>query len=343
MGQMISIQHAWRRCMITSGLIIRLVLHNKPEASSNLVKKIQNQSKNVLQVLPTERVLHVFSFLELKPYIVSHGVCKEWQQLLPLANIHPIRRRLFNLFHHMLSSPHFLEMRGWTLQHLQPFDRKAYIDSLLSQYPFIPEEFRIWTLDWPARMAICCMWPGLPFGDSRTPRRDEPKGVTWLIYKANPPELLTVVYRNSTADAKFIPALLVSRSDFATVWLIFERDEHDLFGRVLVNDDNLGEQPAIFPDQWKILDDEAERREGPDVVCPYFNTPFPDWITYQEYTWDSSLKRVFSKPLPVPFFEFRFIQGTAEFEICSGLLDELPSPSWVRCNEPIWQEYLQQN
>jgi len=145
---MISIQHAWRRCMITSGLIIRLVLHNKPEASSNLVKNIQNQSKNVLQVLPTERVLHVLSFLELKPYIVSHGVCKEWQQLLPLANIHPIRRRLFNLFHHMLSSPHFLEMRGWTLQHLQPFDRKAYIDSLLSQYPFILEEFRIWTLEY---------------------------------------------------------------------------------------------------------------------------------------------------------------------------------------------------
>ncbi|PPQ92219.1 hypothetical protein CVT25_008991 [Psilocybe cyanescens] len=94
-----------------------------------------------LQSLPVEILLHMFLFLELKPYIISHGVCKDWQGLLPLVKLHPIRRRLLALYHQIINTPHFERSLTWSLENLEPFDRQAYIDSLLSQYPAIPEEF----------------------------------------------------------------------------------------------------------------------------------------------------------------------------------------------------------
>ncbi|KAF9560327.1 hypothetical protein CPC08DRAFT_708138 [Agrocybe pediades] len=132
------------------------------------------------QDLPTELVHIIFSFLELKPYIISHGVCKRWKQLLPLADIHPIRRRMLHLFHHMLQHPRFLDTRPWTLKTLKPFDRKAYIDALLSQYPAVLEEFRLWIMEWPARMVPFGMWPGSPFTYHHAVTFEEANGTNWL-------------------------------------------------------------------------------------------------------------------------------------------------------------------
>ncbi|PPQ91965.1 hypothetical protein CVT25_004439 [Psilocybe cyanescens] len=54
----------------------------------------------------------------------------------------------------MINTPQFLNSHTWILDNLRLFDRQAYIDALLVQYPTIPEEFRIWTLEWPARLAV---------------------------------------------------------------------------------------------------------------------------------------------------------------------------------------------
>ncbi|KAJ6470223.1 hypothetical protein C8R47DRAFT_760191 [Mycena vitilis] len=40
--------------------------------------------------------------------------------------------------------------------------RQTYIDALLDQHNEVPDEFRLWILEWPKRAAINCLWPGLP-------------------------------------------------------------------------------------------------------------------------------------------------------------------------------------
>ena len=165
-----------------------------------------HQEEITLQSLPPE-LLHIFSFLELKPYIISRAVCKDWQRLLPLADIHPIQRRLFNLFLHMLEYPRFIETRSWTTKHLQLFDRQAYVNSLLSQYPAIPDEFRMWILEWPGHMAISCMWPGLPMVQYLRPTLERGCGVSWMAYGS--PMLLSIAYKEGTSTPRFIPALLL--------------------------------------------------------------------------------------------------------------------------------------
>ncbi|KAF9554134.1 hypothetical protein CPC08DRAFT_785135 [Agrocybe pediades] len=69
---------------------------------------LPSSSLVMLDPLPNELLLHIFSFLEIKPYLISRAVCKKWQMLLPHADVHPIRRRMLQLFHHMLQSPDFL-------------------------------------------------------------------------------------------------------------------------------------------------------------------------------------------------------------------------------------------
>ncbi|KAF8816401.1 hypothetical protein BYT27DRAFT_7025857, partial [Phlegmacium glaucopus] len=88
--------------------------------------------------------------------IASRGVCKEWRRLVPLADLNPHRRRLLDLFDTIINSSFFLQTRPWTVtgNNLQNFDRQ--------QHNKIPEEFRLWILEWPARVAVRCQWPGLP-------------------------------------------------------------------------------------------------------------------------------------------------------------------------------------
>ncbi|KAF9539105.1 hypothetical protein CPC08DRAFT_598814, partial [Agrocybe pediades] len=174
--------------------------------------------------LPNELVLLIFSFLELKPYIISHGVCKKWQQLLPVADIHPLRRRMFDLFYHMLDHPRFLKTRPWTLKTLKPFDRKAYIDALLSQYPAVPEEFRLWIMEWPARMVPFGMWPGSPFTFHREMSLEEANGTNWLAYlPEGSPSLLTLLHNHPSHDEHCIPALLFWKDSVSAYWLIFDQ------------------------------------------------------------------------------------------------------------------------
>ncbi|KAF9560328.1 hypothetical protein CPC08DRAFT_604599, partial [Agrocybe pediades] len=226
-----------------------------------------------------ELLLKIFSFLELKPYIISHGVCKEWQRVLPLADVNPIRKRMLDLFRHMLSHPYFVDSRPWTLNNLKSFDREAYIESLYSQYPRIPEEFRLWILEWPEKMAIFGLWPGLPFMRFARTSLQRARGVNWIAY--SPPCLTCIGYKPGTPDAHFIPALLVLRTYGRCVWLLFADEEPGLFGSVVITDIEKGEYTSIYPiphpdeDMWD-----------------YVNTPFRDWIDYLRHRWDNLMRSV---------------------------------------------------
>ncbi|KAH9487403.1 hypothetical protein JR316_0001478 [Psilocybe cubensis] len=264
------------------------------------------------QSLPVEIILHIFSHLELKPYLFSRGVCKEWQRLLPLADIHPARCRLIDLYLKMVNTPNFIDTRTWIIDNLQPFDRHAYIDTLLSQYPAVPEEFRIWLLEWPERATVNCIWPGLPLVSCTDFRPSRRCGANWVAYNRHSPQLLAPVYRQHTPFAKFVPGLLIWRQGSSTEWLIFDKDEPELFGRVYVTDRLENEKPAVIPhERQKIPDDDddepisgSEDEDGEfreefssglmltdDVDSEgYLNVPYLDWISFLERCWDKNAR-----------------------------------------------------
>lgn len=234
-------------------------------------------SRIKIQYLPVEILLHVFSFLELKPYIISHGVCRDWRRLLPLTDMHPPRRRLFALYQKIINTPQFLNSRSWILQNIQPFNRQAYVDTLLSQYPVMPEEFRIWILEWPNCLAIACMWPGLPFIDCYKGNAARRYGVNWLGYRSESPQLLAVICQHKTPDVKFIPGLLIWRAFTTTEWLIFDQDDDTLFGRVYVKDFMKLESSVVIPHDRHIEDTHSETEYGDfeDEMYPGVAAPIP--------------------------------------------------------------------
>ncbi|PPQ87857.1 hypothetical protein CVT25_009509 [Psilocybe cyanescens] len=291
MGQLYSIYNGFNSFRTASLLFTRRLIFGEQKLLEQPRIEDTTKTPTTLQSFPVEILLHIFSFLELKSYIISHGVCKDWQSLLPLAMLHPIRRRLLALYYKIINTPHFQNSLSWSLDNLHPFDRQVYIDSLLAQYPVIPEEFRVWILEWPARLVIACLWPGIPLTYCGTNNRRRRFGVNWLGYKNNSPQLFAVLYKNRTPYVKFIPALLIWRSNSTTDWLIFAEDEPDIFGRVYVTDILERERSSVIPhgrhsDYDDDLDDESEG---------YINVPHADWITYLECHWEN-----IARVLPVP-------------------------------------------
>ncbi|KAJ7983189.1 hypothetical protein DFH06DRAFT_978220, partial [Mycena polygramma] len=115
-----------------------------------------------LQDLSNEVFLQIFPHCPLKSLIAAQGVSQLWRQLVPLADISPARRGLLKLYLEIIESPVFIKTRPWLLENLRPFDREACIHALLDQHDYLPEDFRIWILEWPAKAVIACCWPGLP-------------------------------------------------------------------------------------------------------------------------------------------------------------------------------------
>ena len=94
----------------------------------------------------------------------------------------------------------------------------------------IPEDFEMYILEWPARMAIVCMWPGLPCVDSPTTGVQRQCGINYL---ALPPQLSALVFKYQLPEACFIPALLMWRNSVSISWLLFDKTPHDQLGFTL--------------------------------------------------------------------------------------------------------------
>ncbi|KAH9487401.1 hypothetical protein JR316_0001476 [Psilocybe cubensis] len=310
--------------------------------------------KTTFQSLPVEIILHIFSHLELQPYLFSRGVCKEWLRLLPLADIHPARRRLIYLYLKMVNTPDFINTRTWIVDKLLPFDRQAYIDSLLCQYPAIPEEFRIWLLEWPERATIDCTWPGLPFVSCNDIIPSKRSGVNWMAYKRHSPQLLAPVYRQCTPFAKFVPGLLIWRQSGLTDWLIFDKDEPEVFGRVYITDLVEFEDPAVIPhERQKMLDDDDdpipisvspgsdeednEFREdhshelegaGDKDTEGYLNVPHPDWVAYLESCWAENDIRLQYHGVPNLINDYLIPESQVTTEFNGSCVTTLPAVPW---------------
>ena len=78
------------------------------------------------------------------------------------ANISPLRRSYLDFYLKAIDYHTFLPSRPWVLENLVSFDREAFISRLESTFPYIPEDFKLWILEWPAKAVVGPVWPGLP-------------------------------------------------------------------------------------------------------------------------------------------------------------------------------------
>lgn len=288
-----------------------------------------------LQSLSNEHLLEIFSFLELKPYIICHSVCKDWHQLLPSTQIHPIHEWLLGLYCHILNTPDFDKAFKWTDQNLQPFDREEYICCLLTQYAAIPEEFCMWILEWPSWLAIQSTWPGLPFTNCQTLSSILWRsGVNWIAYWSFSPWLSAIVYKLDMPAQTFIPGLLIWHYATTIDWLVFEEDECDLFSQVFHTDlhyHSTSSNPYYLHCEHIDKDDE----ENSDATSKYskgteYLMVFEDWVIYQEYLWSQTTKKI-SCPRPTYLHPDSSILQPVGYQFDSSQIKTLPAPVWDSC------------
>ncbi|KAJ6506352.1 hypothetical protein C8R47DRAFT_967338, partial [Mycena vitilis] len=174
-----------------------------------------------------ELLLSIFPHLTLSSLIAAKGVCTFWRRLVPLADIDPARQGLLDLYFTTIQSPVFERSRSWLLQNLRPFDRQAYIDALLDQHDYLPDDFRIWILEWPAKAVIAGCWPGLPdiyLSERESDDVARVHGCNWL---GRVPPIVHTVQINQIGPIEQwveedVPALLVweENYEFAKTWLV---------------------------------------------------------------------------------------------------------------------------
>ncbi|KJA23075.1 hypothetical protein HYPSUDRAFT_40196 [Hypholoma sublateritium FD-334 SS-4] len=271
-----------------------------------------------VSTIATELVLHFFSFMNLKTLIAAQGVCQEWRRLVPLADIHPDRRRLLHLFHNVVSDERFLLYEKLQISFV---DRQAYIDQLLQQYPKVPDTFKLWILEWPSRIVIQGLSPFDSLQEAKYDSFNRRNGVNWIAL--NPPQILTLVYSPGADKGGFevIPALLAFRSQSLTAWIIFD-DRPELSGRVYTSYDYVDFVDTELADTTEL------------------GALHPDWIAYISFLWKkqaeswhpNGVDRGYRPPKPIntsriTYFGFRRLR-------------DLPTPRWTRRHEPRSQEYM---
>ncbi|KAJ7154583.1 hypothetical protein C8R46DRAFT_1041611 [Mycena filopes] len=94
----------------------------------------------------------IYPHLTLKALISARGVDTFWRALVLLADLDPARRSLLDLYSRTIESPVFLRTRPWEGVYRRSPGPEDYV----------PHEFQLWILEWPAKAVIGCAWPGLP-------------------------------------------------------------------------------------------------------------------------------------------------------------------------------------
>ncbi|EDR00816.1 uncharacterized protein LACBIDRAFT_313023 [Laccaria bicolor S238N-H82] len=219
-----------------------------------------------MEDFPNETLLHVFSFLPLKSLINGRTISQEWRRLIPLADINPTRQALLDFYLTLIDSPIFLQTRPWVLANLEPFNRQQYIDDLIDQHPYVPEAFRVWILEWPAKAVIGCNWPGLPNVHAGRDIADNVHRIEGNNSLAPlPPTICALPFMNYTAAAHFIPALFIFHGQQSTVWLMLDEREslRDKVYTLVEGGNSLFDEKG--DSDWDIIDD--------------------NWVEYQKRTW----------------------------------------------------------
>ncbi|KAI0094434.1 hypothetical protein BDY19DRAFT_988281 [Irpex rosettiformis] len=114
-----------------------------------------------LMDLPDEVHLAIQSHMTLTTLLTARAVCRLWNSTIPGSHIPSPRLRLLNLYLRLVHSPAFHATRKDTLKRLEPFDRTRALGMAGKGSVEIPDEFRLWLLEWPERAAFGGIWPGL--------------------------------------------------------------------------------------------------------------------------------------------------------------------------------------
>ncbi len=280
---------------------------------------------------PPEIFLHIFSFMELKALIASQGVCQEWRQMVPLADLHHNRRKLLNLFHDVINNEQFLLSQAAN-QQPTPIDRQAYIDQLLQQYPKVPDDFKLWVLEWPSRTVIDGLWPSFPLEEARYNAFNRRSGVNWIAL--NPPRVITLVYSPDidTEDYEVIPAVLAYRHSSRITWIVFD-DRPELFGKVYT-----------LYDVTDFIDAGLDSEDGAEEAYVH-----ADWIAYISFVWKEigphwfsrKIQKEYVSPYPIDIARITHFDSSLR----STPVRDMPTPMWTRRHElrsqahmkPYWQ------
>lgn len=220
--------------------------------------------------IPNELLLLFFSYLPLKALISARGVSQHWRVLISHADILPARRALLRLYLRILASPLFIPTRPWVLSRLRPFDRKAYLDTLLKEHQYLPDDFCLWVLEWPARAAIRGSWPGLPVcGPPRSIADDVENigGYNWL--GSSPPRISAMMFGRRPYGS--IPELCLWVGHGEVTWLSLDKRD-ELRGKVYevytdgycqATEDGLDDLGVVYDDfiEWQTwLWEKVERK-----------------------------------------------------------------------------------
>lgn len=185
--------------------------------------------------IPNELTLRIFSYLNLRGLIAVRGVSQTWRALVPHIESSPIRKEMLSFYDTLIASPLFLRTRPWVLENLKTsFNRQAFVEKLLGQYPFLPEEFRLWILEWPEKAVIGGSWPGLPrkrYQDEYADGIHVREGENWIAF----PQISAFIWADRNKTAEYIPALLVWREKTQVTWLILD-ERRDMSGKVFTID-----------------------------------------------------------------------------------------------------------
>ena len=111
--------------------------------------------------LPDEVHLAIQSHMTLTTLLTARAVCRLWNSTIPGSHIPSPRLHLLHLYLRLIRSPAFHATRKDTLKRLEPFDRTRALGMLGKGGVDLPDEFRLWLLEWPERAAFGNIWPGL--------------------------------------------------------------------------------------------------------------------------------------------------------------------------------------
>ncbi|KAF7342055.1 hypothetical protein MVEN_01792800 [Mycena venus] len=225
-----------------------------------------------LQDLSNEVLLQILPHCPLKSLISARGVCALWRHLVPLA-ASPARRGLLDLYLRIIESPVFHITRSWLLERLHPFDREGYVNALLEQHKYLPEDFRIWILEWPAKAMSPTTNPTAPDFCSKAA----------IGLGAVPRVVHTVLFtrrgRSAKRDLQDVPALLVREQEWGEmIWLILcgkPTCSHAVYRLVDAQYDGDEEIPRVGSDDpddpdLELSDDISEAATGDQDVDPDF-------------------------------------------------------------------------
>ena len=190
--------------------------------------------KTTIHSIPNELMLDIFPLLPLTALIHSRNVSHQWRNFVDVSFILPSRRALLDLYFEVIKSPSFLQSRELLLPQLNDLDRAEYINSIESETSVpLPDEFRMWVLEWPLKAISTWLWPGLDSVQPRTLHDVFPRQTMNLLKSFGiRPRKIHLRHRSTADDTVVLRPMRHTEATAATrdwCWMIIVQVARDPF------------------------------------------------------------------------------------------------------------------